>query len=77
MISEWFKDAIGLSEFEYNQIDRLITYLRTVERSYEDKDTIEEKSNDLVEFTKQYSIRKNKDIKEIFPKEFYDWMIAI
>lgn len=76
-ISNWLTDAKGLSEFEFNQIDRLVTYLRTVDRSYEDTDTIEQKSNDLIKFTKQYSIRKNKDIKEIFPKEFYEWMMLL
>lgn len=72
-IEKWLSTAQRLTGHETNQIERLITYLRNVERSQEDKDTQENKINDFITFTKQYSVRKQKDIQSIFPKEFTDW----
>lgn len=75
-ISTWLTTASGLSEFERNQIERLVTYLRTVDRSYEDTDSQESKLKDFVAFTKEYAARRNKNISTVFPAEFNDWFTA-
>jgi len=71
-IENWLSTATGLSPFEKNQIERLVTYLREVDRSHEDTDSLDNKINDLVKFTKQYATRNNKSI-DVFPKSFTDW----
>lgn len=73
-INTWLDTATGLGSFERNQIERLVTYLRTVDRSYEDTDSQESKTQDFVAFTKEYAVRRNKDISTAFPKEFTDWL---
>lgn len=72
-IENWLSTATGLSPFEKNQIERLVTYLREVDRSHEDTDSIEDKVNDLIKFTKQYAIRNNKSI-DVFPTAFKEWL---
>lgn len=72
-ISSWLETAQGLGDFERNQIERLVTYLRTVDRSQEDTDTIEHKQHDFAKFTTEYARRHNKDISKIFPQEFNNW----
>ena len=76
-ISNWLNTAIGLSEFERNQIERLVAYLKTVDRSYEDTDSQENKLKDFAAFTKEYAIRRNKNISTVFPTEFNDWFITL
>ena len=76
-LSTWLTTAVGLSVFERNQIERLVTYLRTVDRSYEDNDSQESKSKDFVAFTKEYAARRNKDISTVFPTEFIEWFNTI
>ena len=73
-IEMWLDQPHNLSGHERNQISRLVTYLRNVERSQEDHDSQEDKINDFVQFVKQYAIRKNKDIKSSFPIEFTTWI---
>lgn len=72
-INTWLSTAQGLSPFERNQIERLITYLQSVDRSQEDTDSLEDKVNDFVNFTQQYASRNNKSI-DVFPKEFVEWI---
>ena len=76
-ISNWLNTASGLSEFERNQIERLVTYLTTVDRSYEDTDSQENKLKDFAAFTKEYAARRNKNISTVFPTEFNDWFDTI
>jgi hypothetical protein len=76
-ISNWLTTATGLSEFERNQMERLVTYLRTVDRSYEDIDSQENKLKDFAAFTKEYAARRNKDISTVFPTEFIEWFNTI
>jgi organic radical activating enzyme len=76
-INNWLNTASGLSEFERNQIERLVTYLKTVDRSYEDTDSQESKLKDFASFTKEYAIRRNKNISTVFPTEFNDWFITL
>ena len=72
-ITNWLKATNGLSNIEINQIERLATYLRTVDKSDEDTDTIENKRHDFFVFTKEYAARKDKNIEKIFPEEFNKW----
>jgi len=76
-ISNWLNTSSGLSEFERNQIERLVTYLTTVDRSYEDTDSQENKLKDFVAFTKEYAVRRNKNISTVFPAEFTEWFITL
>jgi organic radical activating enzyme len=76
-ISDWLNTASGLSEFERNQIERLVTYLKTVDRSYEDTDSQENKLKDFAAFTKEYAARRNKNISTVFPTEFNNWFITL
>jgi organic radical activating enzyme len=72
-IEAWLATVTNISTHERNQIERLVTYLRNVDRSQEDQDSQENKLNDFVQFTKQYAVRKNKDINSSFPVEFTNW----
>lgn len=72
-IDNWLALNHDISPVERNQIVRLSSYLRTVERSYEDTDLLEDKVSDFVSFTKQYATRINKNIDDHFPVEFLDW----
>jgi organic radical activating enzyme len=73
-IETWLSTPHNLSVHERNQIERLVAYLRNVERSQEDQDSLENKINDFVQFTRQYAVRKNKDIASSFPLEFTQWI---
>ena len=72
-LTDWVERTQGLSNIEINQIERLATYLRTVVRSEEDTDTVENKRADFFAFTNEYAKRNNKKIEDIFPKEFSEW----
>ena len=73
-ITAWLSKPHNLSVHERNQIERLVTYLRNVERSQEDQDSQEDKINDFVTFVRQYATRKNKNINSCFPLEFTEWL---
>lgn len=76
-IKTWLSNAIGLSPAETNQIERIVTYLRNVNRSQEDTDSQEDKENDLKSFTQQYADRKNIALSRVFPTEFIEWFNTI
>lgn len=76
-IKKWLLTAENLTDFERNQIERLETYLRTVERSYEDRDTLENKQHDLKVFLEEYSLRNNKNYKNILNNKFVKWIETI
>lgn len=73
-IRNWLNTSEDLNDFEINQIERLETYLRTVERSYEDIDPLENKKQDLKTYLREYSIRNNKNYKDILDKKFVEWI---
>ena len=62
-----------LSESEVNQILRVASYLRNVDKSYEDTDTSENKTNDFIHFVEQYAERRSMKIEEYFPESFIEW----
>jgi hypothetical protein len=76
-IETWLSNAVGLSSSETNQIERIITYLRNVNRSQEDTDSQENKQHDLKSFTQQYADRKSVDLSTVFPTEFVKWFNTI
>jgi len=76
-IKIWLSTAVGLHPAETNQIERIVEYLRTVERSQEDTDSQENKAKDLKSFTQQYADRKNIAVASVFPTEFIEWFNTI
>lgn len=62
-----------LTESEHNNFARCIAYLRSVDRGYEDTDSMQDKINDLKNFVNQYSKRRNMPLADYMPKEFNDW----
>jgi hypothetical protein len=67
----------SMSDMEINNFERLIQYLTQVDRSYEDQDSFDNKINDFVNFTKQYSVRKNMPIETHMSSEFTEWFNKI
>jgi predicted O-linked N-acetylglucosamine transferase (SPINDLY family) len=76
-IETWLSIAVGLSPAETNQIERIVTYLRNVNRSQEDTDSQEDKEQDLKSFTQQYADRKSIRLDGVFPTEFIEWFNTI
>jgi hypothetical protein len=62
-ISEWLELNTGfLKENETNQLQRLVAYLRKVDKSYEDKDSLENKQSDFYNFFSSYTSRREINI---------------
>tara|TARA_B100000941_G_C28011751_1_gene305702 strand:- start:37 stop:522 length:486 start_codon:yes stop_codon:yes gene_type:complete len=78
-IDEWLiSNGSMLKPDEVNQLQRLVTYLRKVEKSYDDKDTTENKENDFKRFFTQYTERRDQDIVKIINDEhFTQWWEGI
>ena len=66
-----------MKEWEINHYERLVTYLRNVDVSYEDSDVMENKHNDFKNFVFQYAKRRQKPIEEYLPWEFINWFNTI
>lgn len=73
-IQEWLTKNKYVTNNERNQIERLETYLRTVDRSYEDTDSIDNKRRDFKTFLIEYSKRNKKNYKEVFDEKFVNWI---
>lgn len=86
MIHQTYKDILAtefenfaeqykreLTDSEYNQVLRVASYLRKVDKAYEDTDSIETKTNDLVSFVTQYAARRNMKLENYFPEDFLNW----
>ena len=71
------KNRDWMKEWEINHYERLVTYLRKVDVSYEDSDAMENKHNDFKNFVFQYAKRRQKPIEEYLPWEFIDWFKSI
>ena len=63
--------------WEANQFDRLIKYLRNVEKSYEDTDQLDKKRKDFTNFITQYSERRSKPLDKYLPKNMLKWIQSI
>ena len=72
---QWLSIQRGfLLDREQNQIKRLISYLRNVDKSYEDTDSDSNKINDFVKFFTQYTQRRQLVITEaINDPDFTTW----
>jgi organic radical activating enzyme len=66
-----------LSESEINQILRVASYLRNVDKSYEDTDTSDNKINDFVNFVQQYATRRAMIIEEYLPDRCIQWFNSL
>ena len=61
-------------EYEYNQVSRLIDYLRTVDSPHSGAVSREILQRDFKNFYEQYDQRRGKDFRATFPllAEWYD-----
>jgi organic radical activating enzyme len=78
MIADKIESALNRNReymigWEANQYERVITYLRDVDKSYEDTDVIENKHHDFKNFIEQYSVRREMPLDEYLPTEFLNW----
>ena len=71
----WIESRKGfLNTGELDQFMRVISYLKNVDRSYEDTDLQENKISDFVKFFTNYSKRRNLDmITAVNNAEFTEW----
>lgn len=60
---------------ELLNIERLVVYLREVDKSYEDQDSIEAKINDFDVFYTQYGNRNGMNFRDIFADSFNEYNI--
>jgi pyruvate-formate lyase-activating enzyme len=67
-------DGMYIHEYEYNQVGRLIDYLRTVESPHSGALSREILQRDFKNFYQQYDQRRDKDFRTTFPQlaEWYD-----
>ena len=74
-IEQWLDPRKGfLKDDEVNQLMRLVAYLRKVDRSYEDEDTLENKRNDFYNFFNSYGTRRKLKITDAINDErFTEW----
>lgn len=77
-LATWFaKNKHDLMDGEGAQIQRLIDYIDVVEQPH--RRTSEESTlhNDIKSFYQQYDLRRNKDLKSVFPSILTDWLDTI
>ena len=74
-LDTWLDTRAGfLTDSENNQLQRVILYLREVDKSYEDADSQENKENDFAKFFTTYTSRRDIDIvKTINDTDFEQW----
>jgi len=61
-----------MHQFEQGQLERLVTYLRTVETPHGEAFEMPKLHNDFKKFYSQYDVRRKKDLISVFP-ELKDW----
>jgi len=61
-----------MHQFEQGQLERLVTYLRTVETPHSEAFEMPKLHNDFKKFYSQYDVRRKKDLISVFP-ELKDW----
>ena len=57
-----------LHDFERGQVERLIEYLRTVEKPHNESFEMPKLHNDFKQFYQQYDVRRNKNFETTFPE---------
>ena len=64
--------SLEMHQFEQGQLERLITYLRTVETPHSEAFEMPKLHNDFKKFYSQYDVRRKKHFISVFP-EFAEW----
>ena len=75
-LSSWInKNRQYICDDEIAGLERLVSYLTNIDRSYEDGDSYEHKCNDFKNFFTTYSKRRHIDIQQLFSKHdaFLTW----
>ena len=70
-----YKDE--LHEHEYNQINRLVNYLDSVDSPHAGADTLERLQQDFKKFYTQYDKRRGKTFEKTFSPEMVEWYVGI
>lgn len=66
-IEQWLAiNNTSIRAGEEASLQRLVSYLRNVDKSYEDADSMDDKENDFYHFYKQYADRRNLVFLDIF-----------
>lgn len=66
-----------LTSIEREQTQRLIDYLDVIKTPHKNVKDPEQNKRDFKQFYTQYDIRRGKNFRETFPKEFVDWYDSI
>ena len=69
---KYLNRSTPMHQFEQGQLERLVTYLRTVETPHSEAFEMPKLHNDFKQFYSQYDVRRNKNFTETFP-ELADW----
>ena len=70
-----YKDE--LHEHEYNQMNRLVNYLDSVDSPHSGADTLERLQQDFKKFYTQYDKRRGKTFEKTFSPEMVEWYVGI
>lgn len=66
-----------LMSIEKEQTQRLIDYLDVIKTPHKNVKDPEQNKKDFKQFYHQYDVRRGKNFRETFPKEFVDWYDSI
>ena len=69
---KYLNRSTPMHQFEQGQLERLVTYLRTVETPHSEAFEMPKLHNDFKKFYSQYDVRRNKNFTETFP-ELAEW----
>ena len=69
---KYLNRSTPMHQFEQGQLERLVTYLRTVETPHSEAFEMPKLHNDFKKFYRQYDVRRNKNFTETFP-ELAEW----
>jgi len=69
---KYLNRSTPIHQFEQGQLERLVTYLRTVETPHSEAFEMPKLHNDFKKFYSQYDVRRNKNFTETFP-ELAEW----
>jgi hypothetical protein len=69
---KYLNRSTPMHQFEQGQLERLVTYLRTVETPHSEAFEMPKLHNDFKKFYNQYDVRRNKNFTETFP-ELAEW----
>lgn len=62
-----------MEQFERDSILRLIDYLEVVNDPHRNASTVDDLHRDFKKFFRQYDIRRNKVMSDIFPEILSEW----